>query len=307
VFDNTSILKFLQERISVKREDVARAKPFVLRQTITSTLAMSERWLTEQGAVPLDVINTRADDCQRRLEELARSISLRIGLFQAVWELIATGDVVPTEKCAHWVPQHGYTTQHPKHANSQSGLLTLDSISYPYVSHIASLPYLEKTVPTDTDIFLQGINCDSLHQGIRHAIDQSLDCFRRGLYMPAIAMLAAAVEATWAECGRKIAVNLSNTKLEGIVNDPFASISKKVTEIRKALEASDGKALLKSANRTVADIGNAEVWTTVLRDRRNALHWDKAKSFLIDHSDAANLLLAAPLHLGSLEAIRACC
>lgn len=177
--------------------------------------------------------------------------------------------------------------------------------SVPQPLRFAKLP-LPNDVTTDPDVFLKGVDCATLHSGISEAIQQSLDCFRRGLYMPATAMLAAGAEAAWTECGVAVATALSNTKLEG-VNDPYASISKKVSETRKALEHGDAKTLLKTAGRTSADVDEAHVWTTVLRDRRNALHWGKAKSFVADHSETASLLMGAPLHLATLEAIRASC
>jgi hypothetical protein len=189
-----------------------------------------------------------------------------------------------------------------RYSSSEKGQLALDSIAYPYISQIFRLP--GDRVPADTDIFLRGVNCGTLHLGIRDAVEQALVCFRRGLYMPATAMLAAAAEATWMECGVKVAAKLLNSKLDAAVNNPYASIGKKVTEIRKALEAGDGKPLLKSADKSIADVINAEVWTTALRERRNALHWDKAKSFVVGHSEAADLLISAPQHLATLEAIR---
>lgn len=45
---------------------------------------------------------------------------------------------------------------------------------------------------------MQGIDCASLNSGIREAIERSHDCFRRGPYMPATAMLAAKVELKYA-------------------------------------------------------------------------------------------------------------
>ncbi len=161
--------------------------------------------------------------------------------------------------------------------------------------------------PTDPDIFLDGTGCSTLHPGIPEAIKQALECFRRGLYMPATAMLAAAAEAAWTECGAAVAMKLASTKLDGIINDQLASISKKVMEIQKALEQPDGKVLLKAAGVTIPKVNDAEVWTTALRDRRNALHWGKAKSFVADHSETGTLLMAAPLHLGTLESIRTAC
>jgi hypothetical protein len=120
-------------------------------------------------------------------------------------------------------------------------------------------------------------------------------------------MLAAAAEAAWIECGVAVAKKLSLGKLQALMEDSYASISKKVAETHKAFEPSAGKTLLKDAGRTIADIANAEVWTTALRDRRNALHWSKDKSFVADHSETGTLLMAAPLHIGTLEAIRSCC
>jgi len=120
-------------------------------------------------------------------------------------------------------------------------------------------------------------------------------------------MLAAAAEATWTECGGAIAKKLKNAKLDGVTNDPLMSISRKVNEVRRALEQPDGKVLLRDSGQTAPKVADAELWTSVLRDKRNALHWSKAKSFIVDHSEAADLLLGAPLHLGTLEAIRAAC
>jgi hypothetical protein len=73
------------------------------------------------------------------------------------------------------------------------------------------------------------------------------------------------------------------------------------------LEHKNAKPLLAKAGLSVHQVNDAEIWTTALRDRRNALHWGKAKSFVADHAETGTLLMAAPQHLGTLEAIRAVC
>lgn len=125
--------------------------------------------------------------------------------------------------------------------------------------------------------------------------------------MSTTAMLAAAVEAAWIECAAAVAQRLPGSKLDAIVNDQYASVSKLVAEVHKALQQPDGKALLKLAGESIAKIRDAEIWTTALRERRNALHWSKAKSFVAEHSDTATLLIAAPLHLRTLEHVRLAC
>jgi hypothetical protein len=184
--------------------------------------------------------------------------------------------------------------------------MDLDRIKCLYPVEIHKPP-LTGELALDLDIFLKGLDCTNLHDGIPEAIEQSLICFRRGLYLPAIAMLTAGAEATWHECGTAVATKLANQKLQTIMNDQYASLSKKVAELSKILRGSAGKPLLKAASLNVHQITDAELWTITLRDKRNALHWTKAKSFMAQHSDTASLLLGAPIHLGALEALRKSC
>jgi hypothetical protein len=291
--------RLLEAAVSVTREDIARAKSFVLKTGAGKTDDLAARWLQDQRFTMPREIDGNAPNVVEVLGNVARAVSVRLALYQAIWELIAAGELIPGESSSRWELILDY-----KHLGYRGGLRP--NISCPYPS-ATERPPLGSEPSTDPDIFLQGIDCKTLHPGIYEAIEQALGCFRRGLYMPATAMLAAAAEATWTECGAAVATKLKNTKLEGVVNDQLASISRKVTEIRKALEHADGKALLKTAGQHIAKVTDAEVWTTTLRDRRNALHWGKAKSFVADHSETGTLLMAAPLHLGALEAIRAAC
>jgi hypothetical protein len=212
---------------------------------------------------------------------------------------MGAGELIPSGPPGEWKPVLEYKTTH------YAGGIPL-TITCPYPQSFAHPPLISGE-PSDPDIFLKGIDCKTLHSGIREAVEQALNCFRRGLYMPATVMLAAAAEATWTECGAAVAKKLANTKLEGIINDQYSSISKKIAELRKALEQANGKSLVKDADQNSAKLNEAEVWMTVLRDRRNALHWGKAQSFIADHAETASLLMAAPLHIGTLEAIRAAC
>jgi hypothetical protein len=218
----------------------------------------------------------------------------------AVWELVAAAHLYPAHTVSQWKPELGYST------SRGAGGIRVPGVSCFFLPEFFRPPPV-KGIPADPDIFLEGIDCKSLHAGIREGIEQALACFRRGLYMPAMAMLAAAAEATWIECGLAVATKLGLKKLENTLQDSFLSIRKKVDEIRKALEQPNGKQLVKDAGRTAPDLDNAEQWTTILRDRRNALHWGKAKSFVADHTETGTLMMGAPLHMGTLEAIRAAC
>lgn len=284
---------------AVTREDVARAKVYVLRQDDTNTNSMANDWLREQNLELRDVIKTDAPDAPDVLAGLGRSFSVRVALYTAVWELVAAGQLFPSHSPSEWKPSLTYDS------SRQGGGIPLPKMSFHYLPHVHR-PVLVTGLP-DIDIFLQGIDCKSLDPGIREAIDQSLLCFRRDLYMPATAMLAAGIEATWTECGLAVAKKLGNSKLEGLVTEQMTGIGRIVMETRKALEDGAAKPLLKAAGQSMIKVLEAETWTTVLRDRRNALHWGKQKSFVADHSATASLLMGAPIHIGTLEAIRVAC
>jgi hypothetical protein len=292
-------IRLLGETVKVMREDIARAKAWLVQAKGGSTRQLVEEWLTpQQAVVPLNAsVDLNADDSGERIAKYARAFSLRLAFHQAQWELIATGELFPCDSFDNWQASLGYNHQR------YSGGLDIKGIGCPFPKAVMRPP-LATEPPTDPDIFLKGVDCTSLHDGILEAIEQALLCFRRGLYMPATVMIAAAAEATWTECGIAVAKQLSSAKLVATVNDPYASIGKKIAEIQKTLQTSDGKALLKKAGRSPADLNNAEIWTTNLRERRNALHWGKARSFVADHSETASLMMGAPLHIGTLEAVR---
>jgi hypothetical protein len=292
--------KQITAAIAVTREDIARAKAWLAKSEGGRTHELVEEWLTEQKLVVPKEVNTDLPNCGELLVPIARAYSVRLAFYQAVWELVNAGELIAAGLPASWEASLGYRTPH------YGGGIPLKKVRCSFPQPIERMP-LPSGVPADPDIFLQGIDCKTLHDGIREAIEQALGCFRRGLYMPATAMLAAAAEATWTECGAAVAKKLSNAKLDGVVSDPLSSISKIVAETRKALEQADGKTLLKAASQHISKVTDAEVWTTTLRERRNALHWGKAKSFVADHSETGTLMMAAPLHLGTLEAIRAAC
>jgi hypothetical protein len=290
---------FVRSTLSVTREDVARAKSWIVQATLCDTGEMAARWLQQQSLSTPEYVQADAPNCHETLTTAAHVYGVRLAFYQAMWELIAAGELFPAGDTGDWKPSLELRT-----SGHRGGIPFQISCLYPMR---VQRPPCVSDVTNDADVFLKGIDCKTINRGIGEAIQQSLDCFRRGLYMPAIAMLAAGAEATWIECGLRIATTKANAKLDRVLKDPYSSISKKVTEIHKSLDRPDGRQLLKTANRSIADVAHAEVWTSTLRERRNALHWSKAASFIAHHGEAGTFLMAAPQHIATLEAIRVAC
>lgn len=296
------VAKHIRSKLTVLREDIARAKSYLMKLDSGRAEDHASTWIKQQNIEEFGCVNT---DDSPKIEQLIRAYSLRKAFYQALFELVAAGDMILAEPVTKFEPSLRFDQGRSEFSRTMWEAEKIDmGFAEPHAFQRISLP---DDMPTDPDIFLEGIDCKSLHVGIREAIEQSLACFRRGLYMPATAMLAAATEAAWSECGTKVAANLNHQKLVNLFADPLSSISRKVADLSNTLDQPNGKALLKSAGLSIAKIREAEVWTGVLRDRRNALHWTKAKSFVADHSETATLLIAAPLHIGTLEAVRLKC
>jgi hypothetical protein len=292
--------KHVTDAVLTTREDIARAKDWIMKSTGTNTSGMVEDWLRQQGITDVREVNVEAENCRDILSEVAKAYSIRFAFYQATWELIASGILVSAGSTGTWEAPLGYRTPHG------AGGIPVRHITCPFPDRLHRLPFAS-VQPADVDIFLKGIDCNALHYGIHEAICQSLACFRRGLYMPATVMLAAATEATWTECGTAVARKQSDAKLAATLADPYTGFGKIVSEVRKVLEHKNAKPLLANAGLSIHQVNDAEIWTTTLRDRRNALHWGKAKSFVADHAETGTLLMAAPQHLGMLEKIRAAC
>lgn len=272
----------IASQIDVTREDIARAKSWIARVEGSNVSGMANEWLQQQNFVEVRSVDTDASNCPEILVGIARMYSIRLAFYHAIWE-----------------PSLEYNTPHYR------GGIQMPTIGFPHPSKVFRLK--SAVEPADTDIFLEGTGCTTLHAGIVEAIEQALVCYRRALYMPATAMLAAAVEATWHECGAAVATNLSDAKLKASLSDPFVGFARVVSEVRQALAHKNAKTLLQKAGLTINQVADAEIWTTALRERRNALHWGKAKSFIADHAETGTLLMAAPQHLKTLEAIRTSC
>jgi hypothetical protein len=189
--------KKLIAAIAVTREDVARAKDFILAADETTTDKLAEEWLHVQvGSVPkeVDISSASADDS---LALVGKAYGLRLAFYQAVWELVAACELVPSGT-GNWQPSVTWRDPHG------AGGLRLDAVNCLFPSTIGRPP-LRSSPPTDLDLFLEGPDCVALHDGICEAVGQSLVCFRRGLYLPSIVMLAAGAEAAWIECGMAVA------------------------------------------------------------------------------------------------------
>src|SRR5258708_1582523 len=101
---NVEATKQLVSAVAVTREDIARAKSYLLKTEGGRTEELADQWLQEQHLSIPRAIDGNAANCTEVLVNTARAFSVRLALYQAVWELVAAGELIPAETTNRWQP-----------------------------------------------------------------------------------------------------------------------------------------------------------------------------------------------------------
>src|SRR4051794_35917592 len=157
--------------VTVNREDVARAKQWVLARDDSIVRDMADAWLDELQMSTPKSLNAESDTYEESLKRAGESFGLRLALYQALWELISSGDLFMAGSPMAWEA----TAIEYKTGRGAEGmpLKTLTS-SYPDKIQRSKLTPI---VSADVDIFLKGIDMKTLNSGIHEAIDRLWGAF----------------------------------------------------------------------------------------------------------------------------------
>jgi hypothetical protein len=154
--------KQITAALAVTREDIARAKSWLMSSEGGRTHELVEEWLAEQKVIVPKEVNTDQPNCGELLVPIARAYSIRLAFYQALWELVSACELVPSGTPSAWEASLASRTSH--HGCG----IPLKTVRCSFPDAIERMP-LSLGVPSDPDIFLQGINCQTLHDGIREA------------------------------------------------------------------------------------------------------------------------------------------
>src|SRR5436309_963061 len=88
--------------IKVTREDVARAKAWLVKANDTSTQELADEWLTEQRLIVPKEVDLLHPNCEEELISIARAYSMRLAFYQAVAELVANTELIAAGSPTYW-------------------------------------------------------------------------------------------------------------------------------------------------------------------------------------------------------------
>jgi len=100
------IPNYIRNNLTVLREDIARAKSYLIKHVNGRAENLAASWLKDQGIEQPYQINT---DNEAQIQSIVLAFSLRKAFYQAVFELVASGDIVLTEAVTKFEPSLGFT------------------------------------------------------------------------------------------------------------------------------------------------------------------------------------------------------
>jgi hypothetical protein len=293
--------------VQVTRADIVAAKSFLSnagpgRVDMQAQLTAWANMVSPgaRGEVLLD-----ANDIDSQLSAVSKAIVAQLALCAAAWELIHTGVVFVAGTHAGWEAKVGYRT-----SGGAAGLNIENRFQMVYPEALLLPPWRDAHSELwSADLYLLRLAPNSLHSGVEQALRMSLECFRRDLYVPALAMLGAASEGAWIEMGNALAKSKPSesqaSKTLATINDDRKSIRTKIAEVSALYARADLFRELHDrsgvSHRRVSDIA---VWSDLIREARNVLHWNVKPTVPNTYETVATFLMAGSSALLDLHAVR---
>lgn len=164
---------------------------------------------------------------------------------------------------------------------------------------------------TDPNLFRLAAGIEGADSEVVQAMDDAVNCFRKELYRASVVLLGKAMEGAWVEMG--IALAHSATGKPGFNSEEFiegmadeSPLARKIDRILKLYRNRDlvGDAISRFGVRP-GELEGVVVWSDVLRDARNAIHFGVKPLIPNDYEKVAVLLLAAANNLSKLYHVKA--
>ena len=289
----------LIEKASPERIDIIAAKSFLLGEKPDGgdTWSLSKEWaIRVAGPIPATLSYGTAED-EATVENFARYYKAQVALLQAVWELISVclfipGPVIREDEFSQSCSD-GISSNH----------IELKEIGIPFPGRVIRPKAPPKTILSDGDLYLDALPSSDFHPGIKEALRLAVSCFRHEFFTPAVAMLAAASEGEWIELGRAFAEKHPSMKGVKRFEKNDLSIAARIDKVAAFYKDVEGE--YRDLSRiSHAHILRISIWSHVVREARNALHWNADSGAKNTYESVGVLLMSALEYLADLERLR---
>ncbi len=308
----------IKDRVRVTQHFVAVAKSFLISQDFGQRDSVPVNTLVRefaraQGFDKTDefVVHPTVDP-QPQIAQTSGYISCELSLVQALWELVHNGTYMYVGTLRDERPSQAWTTVVAGSGTSSSW--NFQEFHYGRPDNVMPGPRLRSGTPdttTDPDLFILESGLEGAHAEVAEAAADAVRCLRHELYRPAVTMLGKVMEGAWIELGVALAAKLPNSgepkpdDFKELMQSDNTSIARKIDEVRKLYERREilGPIYKTSAIRP-AELQSAVIWSDVVRESRNAIHFGASPTIANSYEKVAVLFLDGAQCLAKIYAIK---
>jgi hypothetical protein len=294
------------QAISVTPQKVAVAKAIILEHANSHheiQVFIDAVLKAMKVALPQE-IHCHADyDSTAQIRSLADAISWQLACGEAVISLLNCGHVVLIAE-EYRKLKFGCRTSTGWHESpNQRGSITFDSLAMFVPAQVrlaSSIDGQKDQILMHPDLYLQTLNIRTMHPEITSAFKEAVQCFRHEFYGASVALLGKASEGAWIELGASLinAVPFAERspfeKQRKILEDPRDGAAKKMDAVLKIFEnQAVFDSLARDSGVSLNSLRTVWVWSDVVRNSRNTIHFGVSPAVPVGYEMVAYLLLAA--------------
>ncbi|MHA6261507.1 hypothetical protein ACXYMX_16730 [Sporosarcina sp. CAU 1771] len=298
----------IRKSINVNRHKVIIAKSFLMNyeSEVIETLNVLEEFTVSQGfPKPKEIVIHQSVDIDEQVIKTSKYIAYKIAFLESVMELIHSNLLISLDTNSSAPDGRiGWTTVIPGQGGTSSGWNFAD-LGFPIPNRVRKSRNNTSTNFTlfEPDLFIEHLDIKNADAEIIEALNDSIDCFKQGLYRPSLAMLGKAVEGAWIELGISlykyvISQGISKDKNEKHINSLKGQISfvKKVELVTNlyTIHHKDWLDFISTETDVKTfELREAQSWTDLVRESRNAIHFGVKPSVENNYEKNSMMLLAS--------------
>ncbi len=312
MIDQTEVQSVISSGVTVTKAEIASARAYILRHFDPRPRTMLTQLLADFGAAPpRRLILDDSVPVEPQIKQSIAWITWQLSFAEALWTLVNSGVLIISSRDLDELQAHlEWTTGHY-------------SSGWSFPQHVITIPTAVRFAPSfdntasalaTSDLYIQDLGIADLHAEVETALRQAVACFRHDLYLPCLAMLAKASEGAWTELGLSLLKcnaehpNLRAEKRLAIRDSllsPDSSIVKRIRLVVDLYEKQDVFMEVKERCQVgIQVLREVSIWSNVVRDSRNAVHYGAEPASENSYEKTAALLMAAVPSLRTIYSIR---
>ena len=163
----------------------------------------------------------------------------------------------------------------------------------------------------EPDLYLHSLGVPGMHDEVASAFREAVKCFRTELFTAALAMLGKASEGAWLELGASLlryvpkAEEHKYSKQRAALEDPMMGPYRKIEAVLTVYEHQEQFGQVSKASGVrLHELRSIAVWSDVVRDSRNTIHFGVIPAMPNTYEKLAALLLGAAPNVRALYRVK---